>query len=141
MPYSWISFFTIIIEVQGQWGEDTKRLFKSIIAQTSSHASARAQTSTYWIRKISITLQTFVSYHIRKSLYSVNALLHDAHTFTHTELFTYINATDILIPPFNPHKYMVLALILCLVYLCILYMYCCIFSFIMYECIFSVTVK
>ena len=87
-------FSPLSFEVQGQWGEDTKRLFKSIIAQTSSHASARAQTSTYWIRKISITLQTFVSYHIRKSLYSVNALLHDAHTSTHTELFTYINATD-----------------------------------------------
>ena len=50
----------------------------------------------YWIRKISTTLQTFVSYHIRKSLYSVNSLLHNAHTPAHTTLYTYINATDLL---------------------------------------------
>lgn len=41
---------------------------------------------------ISITLQTFVTYHIRESLYSVNALLYDPHTSTHTELYIYINA-------------------------------------------------
>ena len=50
----------------------------------------------YWIRKISTTLQTFVSYHIRKSLYSVNSLLHNAHTPAHTTLYTYFNATDLL---------------------------------------------
>jgi hypothetical protein len=74
-------------------GESTTNLFKSIIQQTS-HASARSQTSMYWIRKISIALQNFVSCHIRKSLYSVNSLLHNAHTPAHTALYTYINATD-----------------------------------------------
>jgi len=87
-------FLPLSFEAQGQWGESTKHLFKSIIQQTSSHASARSQTSMYWIRKISITLQTFVSYHIRKSLYSVNSLLHNAHTPSDTALYTYINATD-----------------------------------------------
>ena len=83
MSHTWISILPLSFEVQGQWGQDTKRLFKSIMAQTSSHASARPQTST-----------NCVSYHIRKSLYSVIALLHDAHTSSHTELYTYINATD-----------------------------------------------
>ena len=87
-------FLPLSFEAQGQWGESTKHLFKLIIQQTSSHASARSQTSMYWIRKISITLQTFVSYHIRKSLYSVNSLLHNAHTPSDTALYTYINATD-----------------------------------------------
>ena len=71
----------------------TKCLFKSIISQISSDTHARTQFATYWIRKISITLQTFVSYHIRTSIHSVNPLLHDAHTNDHTTLYPYANAT------------------------------------------------
>ena len=66
----------------------------AIISQISSNTHARTQSATYWIRKISITLQTFVSYHIRKSIHSVNPLFQDAHTNNHTSLYSYANATD-----------------------------------------------
>ena len=87
-------FSPISFETQGQWSKDTKCLFKSIISQISSDTHARTQSATYWIRKISITLQTFVSYHISKSIHSVNPLLHDAHTHDHTTIYSYANATD-----------------------------------------------
>ena len=80
-------FSPISFETQGQWSKDTKCLFKSIISQISSNTHARTQSATYWIRKISITLQTFVSYHIRKSIHSVNPLFQDAHTKSYLSIF------------------------------------------------------
>ena len=66
--------------------------------------------------KFLLHLQSFVSYHTRKSIYSVNALLLDAHASTYTKFSMLLS---ILIPPIDPHKFMVHALILSLVYLCI----------------------
>ena len=68
-------FCAISFETQGQWSDDTKCIFKSIISHMTSQVHARSQSATYWIRKFSIVLHTFFFHIMLQNLFLLSTLL------------------------------------------------------------------
>jgi ribonuclease HI len=66
------NFTPLGFEVQGRWSKCTRHTFDLLLDRMTDNESEKAKLSTYWIKRISITIQRNTSQHIINSIQKIN---------------------------------------------------------------------
>jgi hypothetical protein len=66
------NFTPLGFEVQGRWSANTRHTFDIMINRMSDNDIEKARLSTYWIKRLSITIQRMTSTHIINSIQKIN---------------------------------------------------------------------
>jgi hypothetical protein len=66
------NFTPLGFEVQGRWSKNTRHTFDLLLDRMTDNDSEKAKLSTYWIKRISITIQRNTAQHILNSIQHIN---------------------------------------------------------------------
>ena len=66
------NFTPLGFEVQGRWSANTRHTFDILIDRMSDRDLEKSKLSTYWIKRLSITIQRMTSMHIMNSIQKIN---------------------------------------------------------------------
>ena len=87
------NFTPLGFEVQGRWSKSTRHTFDLLLDRMTDKDSEKSKLSTYWIKRISITIQRNTAQHIINSTQKINNNYNTHIPIRHNSV--YINQAEI----------------------------------------------